>query len=73
RYLLLRNRDDLSEAQAQHLDRLLQANQGLQTAYVLKEQLQALWHSPKNVADMCRRLATWCDLAEASGLPSLRR
>lgn len=73
RYLLLRNRDDLCEAQAQHLDRLLQANQGLQTAYVLKEQLQALWHSPKDVADMCRRLATWCDLAQASGLPSLRR
>ena len=36
RYLLLRNRDDLCEAQAQHLDRLLQANQGLQAAYVLK-------------------------------------
>ena len=32
----LRNRDDLCEAQAQHLDRLLQANQGLQAAYVLK-------------------------------------
>lgn len=46
---------------------------GLHTAYVLKEQLQALWHSPRSVADMCRRLTTWCDLANASGLPSFRR
>lgn len=73
RYLLLRHRDDLSSAQQEHLDRLLDLNQGLHTAYVLKEQLHALWQSPKNVADMCRRLATWCDLAHASGLPSLRR
>src|SRR5690606_17029082 len=53
--------------------RLLEVNQGLHTVYVLKEQLQALWQSPKSVADMCRRLSTWCDLAHASGLPPLRR
>jgi transposase len=73
RYLLLRHRDDLSSAQQVHLDRLLDINHGLHTAYVLKEQLQALWESPKDVTDMCRRLVTWCDLAHASGLPSLRR
>lgn len=73
RYLLLRHRGDLSSAQAQHLDRLLAANQGLQTAYVLKEQLHALWQHPKDVADMARRLNTWCDLADASGLTPLRR
>lgn len=73
RYLLMRHRDDLSSAQQDHLERLLDVNQGLHTAYVLKEQLQALWDAPKNVADMNRRLATWCDLADASGLPSLRR
>lgn len=73
RYLLLRHRGDLSGAQTQHLDRLLEANQGLQTAYLLKEQLQALWHQPQDVTDMCRRLNTWCDLADVSGLPALRR
>lgn len=73
RYLLMRHRDDLSSAQQDHLERLLDVNQGLHTAYVLKEQLQALWDAPKNVADMNSRLATWCDLADASGLPSLRR
>jgi len=45
RYLLLRGRekiDSFPEAK-QHLDRLLALNESLNTAYILKEELRALW------------------------------
>lgn len=46
RWLLLRNRDSLSDDQAIKLDELLAANAPLTTVYLLKAQLMELWYAP---------------------------
>lgn len=46
RWLLLRNRENLSEEQAIKLDELLAANAPLTTVYLLKSQLKELWYAP---------------------------
>lgn len=43
RWLLLRNRDNVSDAEAVRLEELLAANQALMTVYVLKDDLKQLW------------------------------
>lgn len=43
RWLLLKNRSNLSEKQEAKLSELMEANQPLATVYVLKEQLKELW------------------------------
>jgi transposase len=43
RWLLLRNRENLSAADAIRLEELLKANQALMTVYVLKDDLKQLW------------------------------
>ena len=45
RWLLLRNRDRLTDEQAIKLDDLLAANAPLTTIYVLKAQLKELWYA----------------------------
>jgi len=45
-YLLLTNADKLNEQQLGKLHTLLENNSNLNTLYVLKEQLQALWNVP---------------------------
>ena len=42
---MLKNANMLDEAQTQKLQRLLDENTNLNTLYVMKEQLQALWMS----------------------------
>lgn len=71
-YLLLANRDKLSDDGENRLQELLAANQALLTVYTLKEQLQALWSRPPTVAAMHARLEEWCDLAEASQITVLK-
>jgi len=44
-YLVLKNANKLDESQTQKLQRLLDENANLNTLYILKEQLQALWAS----------------------------
>lgn len=67
RWLLLRSRTNLKEDQALKLDELLQANQPLMTAYVLKEQLKELWYAPSE-AEARQRWQDWLKLAMSSGL-----
>lgn len=67
RWLLLRNRDNLSEEQAPRLDELLQANQSLLTVYLLKEQLKELWYAPTEEQAQ-ERWQHWYDMALESGL-----
>jgi Transposase len=43
--MLLKNSDKLTGTQADKLQRLLAENTNMNTLYVLKEQLQALWCS----------------------------
>jgi transposase len=72
RYLLLRNRADLEPDQRQRLDELLEANEKLNTVYVLKDQLKEIW-SYRRVGWARRALERWCDLAWESGIEPLAR
>ena len=66
-YLVLKNADKLDEPQTQKLQRLLDENANLNTLYILKEQLQALWES-KTFEVMQERLEAWCQIADQSTL-----
>jgi transposase len=70
RWLLLRNRDNLSEEQAIKLDELLAANAPLTTVYLLKSQLKELWYAPSENAAR-RRWQAWYQMAIDSGLKPL--
>lgn len=70
RWLLLRNRDNLSHEQAIKLDDLLAANAPLTTVYVLKTQLKELWYAPDE-NEARRRWNEWYRLALDSQLPPL--
>jgi len=73
RYLLLSNKCNLKDAQRPKLDALLAANEPLNEAYILKEQLQALWDKPVSFDLMSANLESWCELADESGLAPIRR
>jgi transposase len=70
RWLLLRNRQNLTHEQVVHLDELLAVNQPLTTVYLLKTQLKELWYAPTRVAAR-ERWHEWYRLAMESGLKPL--
>ncbi len=72
RWLLLKNREHISEAERIRLDELLDANRSLFIVYLLKDDLKRLWYF------RCRKAAfslwnDWYDRAMASGIPALIR
>ena len=71
-YLVLKNADKLDEPQTQKLQQLLDENANLNTLYILKEQLQALWES-ETVDLMQERLEAWCRIADQSDLLYLEK
>jgi transposase len=71
-YLVLKNADKLDEPQTQKLQQLLAENANLNTLYILKEQLQALWES-ETVELMQERLEAWCRIADQSALLYLKK
>ncbi len=71
-YLVLKNADKLDESQTRKLQRLLDENANLNTLYILKEQLQALWES-ETVELMQERLEAWCRIADQSALLYLKK
>ncbi|MCK5356722.1 MAG: ISL3 family transposase [Methyloprofundus sp.] len=71
-YLVLKNADKLNESQAEKLQRLLDNNANLNTLYIMKEQLQALWGS-KTIEVMRKRLETWCQMADQSNMIYLKK
>jgi transposase len=71
-YLVLKNADKLDEPQAQKLQRLLDENANLNTLYILKEQLQALWES-ETFELMQVRLEAWCRIADQSSMLYLKK
>ena len=71
-YLLLKNADKLSESQTEKLSTLLTENANLNTLYLLKEQLQALWKA-ETVEDMQAGLEQWCLLAEETHMLYLKK
>jgi len=70
RYLLLKNAPNLLGSQRKTLRELLEANQALNTVYVLKDQLKRIWEY-KHPAWARKALDQWCALAHASGIPAL--
>ena len=73
RWLLLKNPENLDPArdELQRLEKALQLNQPLATAYYLKEDLRLLWAQPDK-ATATQFLASWIARAEASGIRLLR-
>jgi len=72
RWLLLRNRENLSADQAGLLDDLLSLNQPLMVVYLMKEQLKELWYAPSE-CEAKRRWRAWWQQAMDSGLEPLIR
>ncbi len=71
-YLLLKNADKLNEKQSDKLQTLLENNGNLNTLYVLKEQLQALW-SIASFDRMTEQLENWCQMADQSNMLYLKK
>ncbi len=71
-YLVLKNADKLTKPQTQKLQQLLDGNANLNTLYVMKEQLQALWNAD-SVERMNEQLNAWCLLAEQSAMVYLKK
>jgi transposase len=67
RWLLLRNRDNLSPEQDVKLDDLLAANAPLACVYLLKTTLKEIWFAP-SVREGARRWRSWYRMALASEL-----
>jgi len=71
-YLLLKNADKLNEKQGSKLQNLLENNSNLNTLYVLKEQLQALWDAD-SYKGMAEQLENWCQIADQSNMHYLKK
>lgn len=71
-WLLLRNRASLGDRERVRLEDVLQANQPLMTAYVMKEELKALWTAPDAWEWRCR-WRQWLEQALDSGIEALQR
>jgi len=66
RFLLLRNLCDLNVSERQELKALLEVNEPLSMAHVLRDQLKAIWkYQREGWAE--RALLNWCALAYSSG------
>jgi len=71
RYNLLRNAENLTDKQSGTLEMLLEINESLHAAYVLKEGFRWVWEYtyPKNAEKYLRK---WCDWVTESGLAPLK-
>lgn len=71
-WLLLRNPANLAPAQQVHLNEVLQANQSLMVAYVMKDELKSLW-TAATAWEWRRRWRQWLEHARQSDIPALIR
>jgi transposase len=72
RYLLLKNADKLDNKQQEKLKKLLLENQNMNTLYIMKEQLQALWKN-KSYESMSIALENWCQMADQTDMTYMKR
>lgn len=70
RWLLLYRRDNLPKSKARQLQKALERNRPLATAYLLKEELALAWEAESWEA-MADHLCAWCEKAIASGIDQL--
>jgi transposase len=74
RWLLMYNPDNLankSESARQRLNRALELNKPLATAYYMKEELRVIWHQ-NNKQTASKLLTEWINKAEVSGIRVLK-
>src|SRR5690606_24707953 len=70
RWLLLRNRQNLDQAQTTRLEELLEANQPLLTVYLMRDELKRLWFYRRE--GWARRAwEHWLEQARGSGVAAL--
>jgi len=72
RYLLLKNSDKLKDDQQDKLNKLLMENQNMNSIYILKEQLQALWKN-KTYEAMEEALENWCQMADQTNMIYMKK
>ena len=72
KYLLLKNRDKLNNDQKEQLCRLLDLNQNINIAYMLKDDLKRLWNY-KSTSWANRCLDYWVSTAVASNIKPLMK
>ncbi len=72
RWVLLKNRTNMSDKQQSYLDELLDANRSLMVVYLLKEQLKELWYCKDE--ETARGLwNVWWQQVQESGVEPLMR
>lgn len=72
RWLLLRNRGNLSAGQAVHLNEVLAANRPLMTVYILRDELKRLWFY-RRPGWAQRAWQDWIEQAQQSGIVPLQQ
>lgn len=70
RWVLLKNRGNLTEKQAGYLDELLASNKELMTVYLLREQLKEMWYCVNEKQAMAQ-WAIWWQQVNESGIKPL--
>lgn len=70
RWVLLKNRDNLTEQQEVKLSQIMETNQPLTTVYILKEQLKEIWRA-QTPWEAARLWRTWWKMANESGIEPL--
>jgi transposase len=71
KYLLLKNRENLTEEQGLHLNRLLELNRNLNVVYLLKDDLKRLWDC-RDRREAMGLLIDWIQTAGESGIKALQ-
>lgn len=72
RWLLLKNRENLTAEEGQKLEAMLALSPELKTCYDLKEDLRAWFNADCDRATAASGLADWLQRADDSGLPAWR-
>ena len=72
RWLLVRNRDDLTDEQRQQLDAMLVHAPELKTCYELKESFRALLNSDLNLEVAVSKLDEWMQQARNTGFSAMK-
>ena len=67
RWIVVRNRSELSKTQAEHLNQILEACPQLGTLYLLKEEFRTTFEKIKCREKAARFLNAWCLKAEQTG------
>jgi stearoyl-CoA desaturase (delta-9 desaturase) len=65
--------EQLDEAAREKLGKILEGSHALKTAYVMRQELEALWQrSAASKENLVRQLDEWCKKAEESGIAQLK-